>query len=292
VTREGLVSSVDSGWDPQGVIGAASLSPNGKALAVTLTRDGRRDIWVKQLPSGPFSRITFSDTSSGRPTWSADGRDVLYVSDRTGGGAGPLYARRADGTGSPRLLSSLDVGQATASRDGRWLILRTAPATGSPDILGLKAGDTTVVPLVASPAVELYPALSPDGRWLAYSSNESGTAEVYVRPFPETASAKWQVSTAGGSEPAWSGTGRELFYINAKGDMVSAEIPTGGTFSVGRQRILFSTTQFVTGGPVPSYSLSPDGKRFVVLREGEAGQPGELVVAENWTRQLAGAGGK
>jgi eukaryotic-like serine/threonine-protein kinase len=292
VTREGLVSSVDSGWDPQGVIGSESLSPNGKAMAVTLTRDGRRDIWVKQLPSGPFSRITFSDTSSGRPTWSADGRDVLYVMDRSGAGAGPLYARRADGTGSPRLLSSIDVGQATSSRDGKWLILRTAPATGSQDILGLKAGDTTLVPLVASPAVELNPALSPDSRWLAYASNESGTAEVYVRPFPETASAKWQVSTAGGTEPAWSSTGRELFYINAKGDMVSAEIPTGGTFSVGRQRTLFSTSQFVTGGPVPSYSLSPDGKRFVVLREGEAGQPGELVVAENWVRQLAGAGGK
>jgi eukaryotic-like serine/threonine-protein kinase len=292
VTREGLVTPVDSGWDPQGVIGAVSLSPDGKALAVSLTRDGRRDIWVKRLPSGPFSRITFSDTSSGRPAWSADGRDVLYASDRSGGGAGPIYARRADGTGSPRLMSSLDVGQVTSSRDGRWLILRTAPGTGSPDILGLKVGDTTVVPLVATPAVELYPALSPDGRWLAYSSNESGTAEVYVRPFPETASAKWQVSTAGGTEPAWSSSGRELLYINGKGDMVSAEIPAGATFSVGTQRTLFSTSQFVTGGPIPSYSLSPDGKRFVLLREGEAGQPGELIVAENWLQQLKQPAGR
>jgi WD40 repeat protein len=293
VTREGQVTPVDSGWDPQGVIGSESLSPDGKMLAVTLTRDGRRDIWVKQLPSGPFSRITFSDTSSGRPAWSADGRDVLYVADRSGTGAGPLYARRADGTGSPRLMFSGDVGQATTSRDGRWLIIRTASAPpANPDILGVKVGDTTRVPLVASAAVEVYPALSPDGRWLAYTSNESGTPEVYVRPFPETASAKWQVSTAGGVEPAWSSAGRELLYINAKGDMISAEIPAGGTFSVGKQRTLFSTSQFAQGGPVPSYSLSPDGKRFVVLREGEAGQPGELVVAENWMRQLVGAAGK
>ena len=71
--------------------------------------------------------------------------------------------------------------------------------------------------------------------------------------------------------------------------MVSAEIPAGATFSVGKQRTLFSMAQFTQGGPVPSYSLSPDDKRFVVLREGEAGQPGELVVAENWARQLAGA---
>jgi hypothetical protein len=74
--------------------------------------------------------------------------------------------------------------------------------------------------------------------------------------------------------------------------MVSAEIPAGPTFSVGKQRPLFSTSQFATGGPVPSYSLTPDGKRFIMLREGEAGQPGELVVAENWIRQLAGAAGK
>jgi hypothetical protein len=289
VSREGLVTPVDSGWDPQGVIGSQSLSPDGKQLAVTLTRDGRRDVWVKQLPSGPFSRITFSDTSSGRPAWSADGRDVLYIVDRSGAGPGPVYARRADGTGSPRLLSSLDVGQATTSRDGRWLVLRTAPSPpATPDIVALRAGDTTLVPLVATSANEVYPALSPDGRWLAYSSNESGTPEVYVRPFPETASAKWQVSTAGGVEPAWSSTGRELLYITAKADMVSAEIPAGANFSVGKQRTLFSMAQFTQGGPVPSYSLSPDNKRFVVLREGEAGQPGELVVAENWARQLGG----
>ena len=292
VSREGVTTPVDSGWDPQGVIGSASLSPNGKALAVTLTRDGRRDVWVKQLPSGPFSRITFSDTSSGRPTWSADGREVLYISDRSGTGAGPVYARRADGTGSPRLLTDRDVGQVLSSRDGRWLLLRTATTSASPDLLGLKSGDTTVVPVVATPAVELFPALSPDGRWLAYSSNESGTFEVYVRPFPETASAKWQVSTAGGTEPSWSSTGRELVYINAKGDMVSAEIPPGGTFSVGKQRTLFSTSQLVGGGPVPSYSLSPDNKRFLVLREGEAGQPGELVVAENWLQQLKAQAGR
>ena len=295
VSREGVVTPVDSGWDPQGVIGSESLSPDGKQLAVTLTRDGRRDIWVKQLPSGPFSRITFSDTSSGRPSWSADGRDVLYIADRSGSGVGPVYARRADGTGSPRLVQgSVDVGQVATSRDGRWLIFRTAPQPpATPDILGVKAGDTTLVPLVASPtAPELFPALSPDGRWLAYASTESGTAEVYVRPFPETASAKWQVSTQGGAEPSWSSTGRELLYINGKGDMVSAEIPAGPTFSVGKQRTLFPMGQFAGNGPVHSYSLSPDNKRFVVLREGEAGQPGELVVAENWTRQLMGAGGK
>ena len=286
VSREGLATPVDPEWDPQGVLASATLAPDGKAIAVALLRDSGRDIWVKRLPNGPFSRLTFGDTASGRPSWSADGRDVLYISDRSGSGVGGVYARRSDGTGTARRLvpSDLDFGQVVAPRDGRWLLLRTGG--GNPDILGLKSGDSTLVPLVASSAAELFPARSPDGRWLAYASNESGQPEVYVRPFPETSAAKWQVSTAGGSEPVWSSTGRELLYINGKSEMVSAEIPPGGTFSVGRQRILFSVSQLYRAGPVPSFALSPDNKRFLMLREGETGQPGELIVAENWLQQL------
>jgi len=77
--------------------------------------------------------------------------------------------------------------------------------------------------------------------------------------------------------------------MTTKGEMVSAEIPSGSTFSVGRQRVLLSAAQLVRQGAVPSYSLSPDNKRFLMLREGESGQPGELIVAENWLTQLRGA---
>lgn len=290
VSRDGAVSPVDSAWDPQGIIMSASLSPDGKAIAVDLARDSRRDIWVKQLPEGPFSRITFADTSSVRPTWAADGREVLYITDRTGTGVGQAHARRADGTGTPRRLAptaTFDIGQVVASRDGRWLILRSG-GTGSTgaDILGLKVGDTAPVPLVATRATEVFPTLSPDGRWLAYASNESGTLEVFVRPFPETAAAKWQVSTSGGTEPAWSSTGRELFYMNSKREMVVAEIPPGPTFSVARQRTLFSAAQFAAPGAVPSFWVSPDDKRFLMIREAEAGQPSELIVAEHWLQRL------
>ena len=292
VSRDGGVSPADPGWDPQGVIESASLSPDGKAVAVGLSREGRRDIWVKQLPEGPFSRITFGDTSSVRPSWSADGREVLYVNDRSGAGVGPAYAHRADGTGVARLLKASvkdDFGQIVASRDGRWLVLRTAPiGVGSTDIVGLQGGDTVLVPLVASPAAEFFPALSPDGRWLAYASNESGASEVYVRPFPQTATAKWQVSTAGGREPVWARTGRELLYLNGRNEMVSAVIQPGATFSVGKQRTLFPTTQFARPGTVPSFSLSPDDKRLLMVREGEATQQSELIVAENWLEGLRG----
>ena len=292
VSMEGGVTPVDPGWDPQGVIESASLSPDGKSAAIGLSRDGRRDIWVKQLPDGPFSRITFGDTSSVRPSWSPDGREVYYVNDRAGSGVGPAYAHRADGTGAARLIKSSpqdDYGQLVISRDGKWLLLRTAPVgSGTSDILGMHLPDTALVPLVASSATALHPALSPDGRWLAYSSNESGTFEVYVRPFPETSSAKWQVSTAGGAEPAWGKDGRRLFYINGRNEMVSAETPAGPTFTLAKQRPLFSVAQFTRTGPIPSYSLAPDGEHFLMVREGESTQQSELIVAENWLETLRG----
>ena len=289
VSRDGQATPMDASWDPQGIIQNISLSPDGKELAVGLLRNGKSDIWVKQLPTGPFSRITFGDTASVRPAWSRDGREVYYVTDRQGTGVGGVYAHRSDGTGNPRRLiaSKLDFGQVVPSRDGRWLLVRTpANSAGSGDIYAFRTGDTTAVTLVATQATEMFPALSPDGRWLAYSSTESGNPEVYVRPFPETGSAKWQVSTAGGSQPRWAGSGRELFYINGKNEMVSATIRPGAAFSVQEQRVLFSTGAFTPGGGVHSYAVSPDDRRFVMLREGDAVQQSELVLAEHWLDEL------
>jgi RNA polymerase sigma-70 factor (ECF subfamily) len=104
VTREGGATLVDPGWDPQGTIDAMALSPDEKTLAVALSRNGKSDIWVKALPAGPFSRITFSDTGSTRPVWAPDGRSLLYILDRAGSGVGPVYEHRADGTGNASLV--------------------------------------------------------------------------------------------------------------------------------------------------------------------------------------------
>ena len=123
--------------------------------------------------------------------------------------------RRADGTGTARTLlrSSFSFGQTFQTRDGKWVIARRSFfEAGKGDIYGIREGDSTLVPLVTGPASEVHPAVSPDGRWLAYASDESGTSEIYVRPFPDAASARWQVSTAGGFSPVWSHSGKELFY--------------------------------------------------------------------------------
>jgi Tol biopolymer transport system component len=112
--------------------------------------------------------------------------------------------------------------------------------------------------------------------------------EVYVRPFPETATAKWQVSTTGGAEPVWSPDGRELFYINGKTEMIAAEIRPGATFSVGEQRKLFPVDPYLRPGSYPRYAVSPDGRRFVMIREGQLSQQSELILTENWLQVLRG----
>jgi len=275
VTREGLVTPVDSGWDPQGVIGAVSLSPDGKALAVSLTRDGRRDIWVKRLPWAVLA-IHLSPTPRaaappGRPTG-----DVSVCLGPPRARCRPDLRPPCGRHRSPRLLSSLDVGQATSSRDGRWLILRTAPGTGTLISSGSKAGDTSVCRWWRRPPWSSIPRSRPNGRWLAYSSNESGRREVYVRPFPrnrvgQVAGVHRGRRRAGLVEQP----GGSCSTSTAKGRHVSAE--SGGRhLSVASRRTLFSTSQFVREA-VPSYSLSPDGKRFVRAAEGRRGSR-ELVV--------------
>ena len=142
------------------------------------------------------------------------------------------------------------------------------------------------MPLVTGPASEIEPAVSPDGRWLAYASNESGTPEVYVRPFPDAGSARWQVSVAGGRDPVWSHSGRELFYQSTTNRLMSIAVRPGATFSFDQPKPLFSTVAYVPGGAVPPYDVSPDDKRFLFLRETTPNDRNELIVIQNWTQEL------
>jgi serine/threonine-protein kinase len=292
VGRDGVGAQIDTTWKVQGGISSVSLSPDGKALAVTLLRGASQDVWVKQLPTGPFSRITFGDTAHFRGMWTGDGRSIVYIDD-VGSGAGAPTLRRADGTGAPqRLLNSkMTFGQVVPTTDGRWLVLRRSTSEdGSGDLYAVKTGDTTLVPLVTSPARELSPAVSPDVRWLAYTSDESGVFEVYVRPFPEVSTARWQVSSSGGTSPVWARNGRELFYINGRGEMTSVEIKPGPGFSAGEPRPLFSVSQYTVGGNAGVFDVSPDGKRFVLVRPAGGLGDTELVVVQNWFQELKGIG--
>jgi len=141
------------------------------------------------------------------------------------------------------------------------------------------------VPLAATEFEEYSPALSPDGRWLAYASDESRRSEVYVRPFPGAGTAKWQVSREGGTEPVWAHSGRELFYRNAAGDLVAADVAPGPSFRVASERVLFPAREYVSDARDRNYTVSPDDRSFLFVRP-QAGASSQLVVVLNWFEEL------
>jgi tRNA A-37 threonylcarbamoyl transferase component Bud32 len=287
VGRDGAASPVDSAWDPQGILNSVSLSPDGKALAVGLVRGAAEDIWVKQLPAGTFSRVTFGDSIHNRVSWAADGRSVLYLVGSQSSGVPAVT--RADGTGTPRILyrGPMGFGQAVASRDGRWLLLRRVVSeAGNGDIYALPAGDSTLTPLLTTPAREVGPTLSPDGKWLAYVSTESGKPEVYVRPFPDVGSAKWQVSLSGGFTPMWAHSGKELFYLDDSRALVAVTVQLGTTFTFTGQKVLFPAATYSFGGSYPTYDVAPDDSRFVMIRSVAPSAETELVLIQNWAEEL------
>jgi eukaryotic-like serine/threonine-protein kinase len=123
------------------------------------------------------------------------------------------------------------------------------------------------------------------GRWLAYVSDESGNPEVYVRPFPSVDSAKFAVSIGGGVEPLWRRDGAELFFRNPRGDMYVATVGPGRQFEHGVPRLLFARPGMALQEFYRSYDVHPDGKRFLMLKTGDA-ETRDLNVIFNWRPDL------
>jgi eukaryotic-like serine/threonine-protein kinase len=124
--------------------------------------------------------------------------------------------------------------------------------------------------------------ISPDGRWLAYQSDESKQDEIYVRPFPNVDSGRWQVSTGGGTRPAWARNGRELFYYQAPGKILAVPIQPGAAFASGTPQVVVNG-QYAVAQPGRTYDLSPAGKRFLMIKDAT---PSQLVVLLNWLNEL------
>jgi serine/threonine-protein kinase len=119
----------------------------------------------------------------------------------------------------------------------------------------------------------LIPVFSRDGRWVAYASNESGTYEIYVRPFAGPG-GKWQISTGGSLYAFWSQDGRELFYETLDNHIMVVDYTTkGDSFMPGRPR-LWSEEQIYDTGTINA-ALAPDGKRFAVFPRPETAEEGK-----------------
>jgi serine/threonine-protein kinase len=291
VGRDGIATPVQPNWRAN--FTSLALSPDGSRLAVGIALpSGEEDVWIKQLDTGPLSRLTFGGSRSRSGAWFADGSKVMYVSEaKTPFG---VDAKRADGNGPAETVvhESRSVAEVIQSHDGQWIVYRTSSSdSGRADIVGKRMGDSVLVPLVATPADERHPALSPNGHWLAYRSTEGTKAQVFVRPFPNVNGGKWQVSTEGGGDPVWSHSGKELFYINGANEMVAATIVEQPSFSAQAQTVLFRLPAAVRSNPSrPLFDVSRDDRRFIMIRSGGVDTAGtsheRLILVTNWSEEL------
>lgn len=288
VDRDGRQTTTDSLPVAGGIEQGLSISLDGSRLALVLYGERGAQVAVKQLPVGPVTPITFDGTAT-RPVWSADGRELFYLAERNGKNV--VIRKRADGTGAESVVAEDPrwIYEVALSPDGAWVLYRTDfNAVGRGDILARSLRDDSGPrELFAGPAEESAPAVSPDSRWIAYVSDETGRYEVWVRPFPDVAAGRWQVSLAGGIEPVWSPNGGELYFRTPNGRLVSASIITTPSFSVSGTRELFDASGFQTGLSHANYAVSPDNRRFVFVPYAtDTGQSGRLVLVRNLFTEL------
>jgi serine/threonine-protein kinase len=257
------------------------FSPDGKRIAVAIRAARSVDVWLIDVADKTLSLLT-ADGNADFPEWSPDGKRVMYRLSRREGTT--LRWMSTDGTGVGGLVVGPEVHAYAGSfaPDGRGAIYRTSADLGHSDIF-LVSGDSGArpTPLVMSPFLEAAARVSRDGKWMAYISDESGTFEVYARPFPGPG-PRIQISQAGGSEPQWSPDGHTLFYRNGR-VMYAADLATGSTLSVAGRRTLF-TAGFLTDFTHANYDVAPDGHHLLMLRSGP--DEAQTIVVLGWASEL------
>jgi Tol biopolymer transport system component len=257
------------------------VSPDGQRLAL----DDGSDIWVYEARRDTMMRLTFGGGTNIAPVWTPDGQYIVF------GGTGGMWWVRSDGASKPQPLTQGKTGEIPFSftPDGKRLGF-IEPGSGGFDLwtvplesdsAALRAGKPEV--FLQTPADERQPAFSPNGRWLAYSSNESGTIQVYVRAFPDKG-GKWQISNSGGVYPLWSRNGHELLFETLDNHiMVAAYAVKGDSFEADKPRMW---TEKQLGGTLINFDLAPDGKRIAALMpvetaEGQTAQS-HVIFLENF----------
>jgi serine/threonine-protein kinase len=293
VDRTGRAEPVDASLGPA-IYAAAALAPDDRRVALALITDGPPQIWVKELPDGPMTRLTTGSVAAIRPVWSPDGRTVGFVAQAVGDSSRARTVAAdgsSQGASEPLLEGPLLVFEIVFTRDGNGVLYRHGNAgTGDGDLgfRDLQAG-TTEEQLLASSFNEAGPSLSPDGRWMAYTSNSSGRSEVFVRPFP-MGSQQVQVSTNGGTGPVWAHNGREIFFVDGESWVASATYVAGETFQVERRERLFDARTYLRDTAWRSFDVSSDDTRFLMIAvqqaNAERGAEG-LVLIQGYFQELA-----
>ncbi|MBK5295381.1 MAG: serine/threonine-protein kinase [Acidobacteriia bacterium] len=285
---------------PQDAYSSLRISPDGRRVVL-----GRRDandldgIWILDLARSLMSRFTVDPSRDSMSVWSPDGSRIAFLSNRTG--VHELYWKTTGDRGTEEQLTTSAYSKTLTdwSRDGRYLLFTMDDPRTRNDIWALPVeggkGARKPVPVLRTPFDEYHPQISPDGKWMAYTSNESGRFELYVRAFltsgvPDSGGqpvdGKWQVSAEGAVSPRWRGDGKELFFLTPdRRKMMAAEVRNVERhLETGKPHELFPA-------PMPAdnaypYDASADGQRFLVQEIAAMQRTAPLTVVLNWQAGL------
>jgi eukaryotic-like serine/threonine-protein kinase len=270
---------------------AIALSPRGDRVATIRSAGSSQDVWVIDLSSGLATRLTSDVNFPESPVWTPDGRWVYFAC--IGDHGRQLRRRLASGAGDGEVVRTLEGdfdNPARWSPDGQTLLLRVlGPSTGE-DVWMLSSGpEGKLLPLLHGRFHEEEPEFSPDGRWVAYRSDESGRAELYVQSFPAP-EAKFRISKDGAGEgirarfgrPFWRRDGRELLYVAGDGaTMMSVAVQTEPSFVAGAPRALFK----IPAG-CSALEVTSDAQRFLVLEDVSTSESASIQMTLHWPALL------
>jgi eukaryotic-like serine/threonine-protein kinase len=261
-----------------------AIAPDGRHAVATIAGGvgGATSHWTYDLTRGVASPFTFGNESTYSPAWSPDGRFVAYSTETS------VLVKSADGSSEPKIIASnLAFPFPTSwSPDGHTIALRLQELkTGSMDIWMLPVdGSRKPYPFLATPAMEAFGVFSPDGRWLAYISNESGRAELYVVPLPGPGE-KRQISTGGAESGGhWIGAGRQLAYVQPSDrKLIAVDLNIqGGTLEIGSSHPLFGGRPL----PVGPFDITRDGKRILAAVATDEDVSSRLTLVTSWAAEI------
>lgn len=275
--------------DP-GLITNIHLSGDGARCTARIDEGFNADIWIYEITRGIRTRFTFTPADERESVWSPDGTTIVFNSNPEG--QFDLFRKSVREAGSEHLLYSdaLDKYPNGFSPDGRYLLYesRADPKTKNDLWILPMTGERKPFPFLQTAFNEWRGQFSPDGRWIAYQSDESQRDEIYLAPFPCTASShcgNQQISTSGGAFPVWARNGKEIFYIAPDNRLMAAEVRVkNAVLEIGAVRLLFGPIS--QKAPGYRYDVSPDGRRLLAI--GAQGQlsPEPLTLLQNWSAGL------
>ena len=300
IAGEGTLTRRFTWIDRKGAI-LETVGKPGNYFSPRLSHDGRRiafdqseatsdsgDIWVLERERDVATRLTFDPRNESAPVWSPDGRRILFFGNFPN--RSDLFTVPSDGTGVVETVLSNQTDNLASdwSSDGKFILVQSSKGSGlsNTDLWIYSPEDKKAEPWLNAPYAERQARFSPDQKWIAYTSNESGRVEVYIRGFMP-AGGKWRVSSDGGHSPVWRSDGKELFFISSDSKVMSVAVRPGASFDGAAATPLFQVPgDMLDLTVVTQYDVSPDGQSFLMNLDTPTEGQRLITLVTNWSSML------